>query len=356
MKKTILHFIYNLGRGGAEMMMVKTIRELSEYNNIVVTLFPENHFSDELVYDKYYCLNLSSLLLFPGAALKLKKIITDNKVDLVHTHLFWPTIIARLGTPRRIPLITTIHAFITKSVEYNNFHIRLLDKLTYRLRKNIIVADAEGARQEYFSYLKLQPCPSYALHTFVDVRQFSFKNDRTPSESKSVFKIITVSALRVQKNHQYLVNALALLKDENISLDIYGSGPLQSSLQQLINETGAKVTLKGEVNNIHDVISNYDLFVMSSTYEGFSLAVLEAMAMKVPLLLSDIPSFREQCDTTACYFNLEQAYDFVSKLKGLITDKKQRLKMSQGAKDRVLKNFTLEHHMKRLRYIYAQSF
>ena len=75
MKKTILHFIYNLGRGGAEVMMVKVIKELKEYNNIVVTIFPQNHFGNELECDKYFCLNLRSILFFPAAAFQIKKII-----------------------------------------------------------------------------------------------------------------------------------------------------------------------------------------------------------------------------------------------------------------------------------------
>ena len=42
MKKTILHIIDNLGRGGAETMLVTVVKQLSAYNNIIVTLYPEN--------------------------------------------------------------------------------------------------------------------------------------------------------------------------------------------------------------------------------------------------------------------------------------------------------------------------
>ena len=75
MKKTILHFIYSLGRGGAETMLVKVVKELTDYNNIVVTLFPENYFADELKCDKYYCLNLFSVFQIPFTSHRLKKII-----------------------------------------------------------------------------------------------------------------------------------------------------------------------------------------------------------------------------------------------------------------------------------------
>src|SRR4051812_6284329 len=99
-KKTILHLIYNLGRGGAETMLVTVVKELTDYNNIVVTLFPQNHFKDELKCDPYYRLHLKSVLLLPLAANRLKKIIKENKGDIVHPHLFWPTVLARMATPK----------------------------------------------------------------------------------------------------------------------------------------------------------------------------------------------------------------------------------------------------------------
>lgn len=355
MKKTILHFIYNLGRGGAEMMMVKVIRELGDYNNIVVTLFPENHFGDELECDKYFCLNVKSLLLFPKAALQLRKIIKENNVDIVHSHLFWPTIIARLGTPPKIPLITTIHAFIATSVEYKNLHIKLLDKVTYHFRSSIIIAVAKGALEEYFSFLKLKPYKAYSLYTFVDFREFNESFSQVTKKPSEQFRMVTVGALRIQKNHQYLLKVFRLLKHHNISLDIYGTGPLDTPMRHIIDTEKLNIHLKGEVRNINEILCQYDLFVMSSTFEGFSLSVLEAMAMKMPLLLSDIKSFREQCEDTACYFDLGDEQDFKQKLLCLIANKQLRLANAEKAQVRALENFTLDKHIEGLRTIYTEA-
>ena len=354
MKKTILHFIYNLGRGGAEMMMVKVIDELKDYNNIVVTLFPENHFGAELTCEKYFCLNVKSFFLLPKAVFQLKKIIRENKVDIVHSHLFWPTIIARLGTPRKIPLVTTIHAFIAKSVEYRNLHIRMLDRITFHFRKSVIIAVAKGALEEYFSFLNLKPYKAYSLYTFVDLKQFNESCATAKLSSDRTIRLVTVGALRLQKNHLFLLNAFKYLRDEDIQLDIYGSGPLHSSMEQVIRDEGLKVELKGEVRNINHVICKYDLFVMSSTFEGFSLSVLEAMAMNVPLLLSDIKSFREQCECTASYFDLGDEKEFLLKLKLLLSNRSHMLDISEKAKKRARENFTLEKHMSGLRRIYSE--
>jgi len=355
-KKKIIHFIFNLGRGGAETMVVTVINGLPEYSHVVVTLFPMNHFGDDLQCDKLICLNLKSLFALPLGFFKFRSVIKKEKPALIHTHLFWPTTIARLATPRKIPLVTTIHAFIATSVEYKKWFIKLIDKLTYRLRKSVILADAQGALDEYFSFLKLKPYKAYCPYTFVDVERFNVANLSNVVKPDNIFRLVSVGALRKQKNQIYLIEALSKIKDQPVELHIYGTGDLQPMLQQKINDTGARVFLKGEVKNIHEIIPQYNLYVMSSTYEGFSLAVLEAMAMGMPLLLSDMPSFKEQCGDTAIYFNLHDVNTLVDKILLLCKSPQSELtQMGQNALQRVLSNYTLQHHLSRIRVIYTDT-
>jgi glycosyltransferase involved in cell wall biosynthesis len=355
MQKKIVHFIFNLSRGGAETMLVRVIKELPEYEHVVVTLFPGNNFGTELQCKKWICLNINSLVALPLAFFKFRKLVKQEKPDLVHTHLFWPTLVARLSVPKRIPLITTIHAFIATSGEYKHGYIRFLDKLSYKFRKSIIIVVAKGALNEYFSFLHLKPYTAYALYTFVDVERFNV--DRvTVAKNSDTFRLVAVGALRLQKNYPYIINAMALIKEKNIELDIYGTGNLQAELQQQIDSTGAKVFLKGEVNNIEAIIPQYDLFVMSSTYEGFSLGILEAMAMRMPLLLSDIVSFKEQCEDNAWYFSLADVQDAASQMVALSTaDKNVLLVKAEAGRQRAIHNFTLPHHISGLRKIYEEA-
>jgi L-malate glycosyltransferase len=355
MKKKLLHFIFNLTRGGAETMMVRVIKELPEYNHIVVTISPLNHFNDELQGAKLICFNISSLFYLPLAFFKFRKLVKNEKPDLIHTHLFWPTIVARVAVPKKYPLITTIHAFIATSVEYKNWHVRYLDKLTYRLRKNIIITVAKGATAEYFSFLKLKPYRAYTLYTFVDVNRFN-TNEITTKQPSAVLKVISIGALRKQKNYLWSVKAFEQLKNQNIELHIYGVGDMQEELQKKIDATGAHVVLKGEVKNIEAIIPQYDLYLMASSFEGFSLSVLEAMAMGVPLLLSDIPSFKEQCEDTATYFSLTNENDLPEKLIAFSKESKEELvKIGERAKQRAVQQFTLPQHIEGLRKIYTEA-
>ncbi len=355
MQKKIIHFIFNLSRGGAETMLVRVIKELPEYEHVVVTLFPGNNFGAELQCKKWICLNINSLLALPLAFFKFRKLVKNENPDIVHTHLFWPTFVARFSVPKKIPLITTIHAFIATSGEYKHWYIGFLDKLSYKFRKNILIVVARGALDEYFSFLKLKPYKAYALYTFVDIERFNV-NNLPAKENNGVFKLVAVGALRLQKNYPYIIEAMALIKDKPVELHIYGTGILQEELQQQIDRTGARVFLKGEVKNIENLVPQYDLFVMSSTYEGFSLGVLEAMAMRMPLLLSDIASFKEQCEDNAWYFSLTDASDASGKIVQLSeTDKKILFDRAEAGRQRAVNNFTLPHHIAGLRKIYDEA-
>jgi glycosyltransferase involved in cell wall biosynthesis len=353
-KKTILHFIYSLGRGGAEVMMVRVIKELSEYNNIVVEIYGKNSFGDELKCDKYISMNLKSLLSLPVAIFRLRALLKKYKVDIIHTHLFWPTAVARIATPKKVTLITTIHTSVATSLDYRRRHIRVIDKLTYRLRKSIIIAVSKNALAEYFTFLKLQPAQSYLLYTFADNNLYNFEQVPAKKDDQK-FLLISVGALRQGKNFEYLVKAFCEVKNPGIELHIYGTGVLEPSLKKLINEYNVPVFLKGETKNLHEILGQYHLYVSASKFEGFSLSVLEAMSMKLPLLLSNINSFREQCEDTAIYFDLNKQNDFVEKLDFVVNNREKLNKLSNQAHIRFLENFTLDHHVKELKKIYKEA-
>ncbi|TMI67819.1 MAG: hypothetical protein E6H09_23725, partial [Bacteroidetes bacterium] len=210
-KKTILHIIDNFGRGGAETMLVSVLKELNEYDNIVVTLYEKNRFDDSLQFDKYFCLKLRSVFFLPFKILQLRRIIKANGVDLVHTHLYWPTFAARFATPRRIPLVTTIHTSIAFTRDYKKGIIRFLDRFSYNFRKSTIIAVANGALKQYFEILKIKPFKTHVLYTFVNTNVFNGK-ETSKANNGDHFKIMTTGTLRYPKNHLFLVKVFEQLK------------------------------------------------------------------------------------------------------------------------------------------------
>ena len=99
-------------------------------------------------------------------------------------------------------------------------------------------------------------------------------------------RIVNVGRLHPQKNQKLLINAFAEFEKSHpaYTLSFYGDGILREDLEHERDALGLhdKVFFHGNVENIHEAISDAEMFVLSSDYEGFSNALLESMIMGIP--------------------------------------------------------------------------
>jgi glycosyltransferase involved in cell wall biosynthesis len=105
--------------------------------------------------------------------------------------------------------------------------------------------------------------------------------------------IVSCGRLSNQKNQKLLIQAFNRIKERvpDAKLYIYGEGALENSLLELIDSYGLqkRILLKGQINNVKDALSEADLFVLSSDYEGMPNALMEAMAVGLPCISTDCP-------------------------------------------------------------------
>jgi len=123
---------------------------------------------------------------------------------------------------------------------------------------------------------------------------------------------------------------------------------------KIIEKKNIPVKLKGKEKKIETILHQYDLFVMASSYEGYGLALAEAMASGLPVLISDIPVFREVAGEAAFYFSLTDVSDFARQLT-LIYDLKQKGDLtawSNRSKARAREIASKEIYFKKLKSIY----
>ncbi len=112
-------------------------------------------------------------------------------------------------------------------------------------------------------------------------------------KDKKEKKIVTVGRLEPQKNHTLLIKAFADVHKcfPEHKLEIYGDGSLKGELEELIRAESLEdsVFLMGYTTNIFEALSTAELFVLSSDYEGMSNALIEAMAIGLPVVSTDHP-------------------------------------------------------------------
>lgn len=350
-KPTIVHVIDSLGRGGAETLLINILPDLQEhYDIILVTLTPENDFgNDALICKEYHCLGYKGTLSIFSCVRKLRSIIKKANPLLVRSQLFLSSLIARMATPITTPLVFSIHnPMSVDSYKKNKFALPL-EKLTYKKRHHL-VSVSDYALKDFDKYVGVKG-PGYILYNYINPEYLKRATIKETINTDSL-KFVAVGNLKEQKNYFYLAEAFKKLNNPDISLDIYGEGHLRSALQQEIDKHHLNITLKGKRKDIFNVLLNYDAFVMCSSYEGFGNAAVEAMAIGLPLLLSDLPVLREITHDNALFFNPNDPSSFVSVATRIMQGDADIKKMSERGIEIAKENYQKEDYIGKLINIY----
>lgn len=311
MKPTLLIVIDNLNRGGAESLLVGILPVLNKmYSVIITTLSDECDFEDhQILCSKKYCLGFKSKVSLVSCIIKLKRIIKQNNPSLIHSHLFYSSLVAKISCPGNIPLIYSLHSEMSKNVFSENKAFFFLEKYTRRSNHYPLAVSETVLRDYEKSMGAIQK--KFVLLNYVS-DEFFVDQSLVKDLPTRGLKLVAVGNMKLAKNYPFLLKAFEELKDYPVSLDIYGRGDKKQSeaLQRQIDKHKLPIYLKGGVKNIFEILSQYDLYVSSSTHEGFGIAAAEAMAGGLPLLLSDIRVYHEISFDNALFFNLHDPGSF----------------------------------------------
>ncbi len=347
----LLHIIDGLGVGGAEMLVVTLLKNLEGYNLHLIVLGKPDTLAKEIPSAcKLTILNFKTYRDIPSCALFIRRYIKDNDIEIVHSHLYWSNVTARLATPRRIPLYNCIQN-ISSMASYTANRLSLyLEKFTYRKRHHII-AVSKVVLDDFDEWVGLKG-KSTVLYNIIGDEFFTASPKL--SFSKDKIRLVAVGNLRKQKNYPYILKSFRSMP-ANVTLDIYGLGPLKEEMQSEIEKYKLNIKLCGLQSNMHQVLRSYDAYVMCSTHEGLSLALMEAMSSGLPAFLSDIPVQRESAENAAVYFDLNSPEDFVKKLLETFNDTERLKEMSRSGIERAGMLARKDSYIRKLQALYHEK-
>jgi glycosyltransferase involved in cell wall biosynthesis len=358
-KQTIVIVINDFGRGGAEILLVGILPELNErYNVVLVTLNDTSDFpEDEIMCSHRYVLGLNGRLSAIKGVFKLKQIIRKHTPSFVHAHMVYGSLIARIACPSNIPLLYTIHGKLSNHVFDHSPLLTFLEKITIKKSHSVIAVSSEVMIDYERTIKKIKN--QFILDNYIRDEFFLQKFANKKYQHLDKLKLVAVGNINTtdDKNYSYLIKAFLQLKAFPVTLDVYGKprGGIWEVLQSLQKEADAyqlPIVFKGGIDDIHEVLQHYDVYVMSSKQEGFGIAVVEAMAVGLPLLLSDLPVLHSVTFNNAIFFDVSDPMSFVSRIKEILEDRYDLNKLSVNGTQLAIAHYTKKAYLEKLFAIY----
>jgi len=257
--------------------------------------FTENTFYHEVYVSNY------PLFDFPPYETALISHLVDvvkfEKLDILHVHYAIPHASAAIMAKQilategiHIPVITTLHGTdITLVGKDPSFE----PVVRYSINQSDgVTSVSESLKQDTFTHIKVNR-DIKVIPNFIDFTRFSkqdrghFKKAIAPNGEKL---IVHTSNFRKVKRIDDAVKVFAeIVKVMPAKLLLIGDGPERVNIEKLCRELNLcnNITFLGKQNQVEEILSVCDLFLMPSETESFGLAALEAMACELPIISSN---------------------------------------------------------------------
>ena len=341
----ILYMITGLSLGGAEKVVVDLSDQMNALGHTVKVAYLTGEVLIRPVSDdvEIIALNLNSKNDLLSASIKYKKLLKRFRPDIVHAHMVHANIFARINrVGAHIPkLICTAH----NSNEGGKARM-LAYRLTNRL-SDINTNVSQEATDSLISKGAFKKNNVITVYNGIDLSKFE-KSSSSEVLDENVINIISVGRFNEQKDYPNLINAFARLKKNittNIRLTIVGDGELRSTIEALIKDLQLEkdITLLGRRSDIPQLLSQADIFVLASKFEGFGLAIAEAMACKCYVVATDSGGVSEVMGDTGQLVPIRDSQALAKELeKAIALSSEDRTQNNEKARARVEQLFSLE--------------
>lgn len=344
----IILLITGLDMGGAEKVVVSLADALAAkgYEVLVAYMVGAAVVLPMNASIKVVSLGMTSKIDAVSAFFKLRRLIRAFQPDVVHSHMLHANILARLvrlATP--IPrLISTAHA----SNEGGKLRM-----LAYRMTDSLADISTNVSAEAVAAFINAKasrPGRMIVLHNGIATNLFAFNavaRLRIRQElliDEDCRLLLAVGRFHEQKDYPNLFNALTEMP-VSVRLCIAGDGPLRKDLEALAVKLNIadRVRFLGTRCDVADLMSAADIFVLSSSSEGFGLVVAEAMACERVVVATDCGGVREVVGEVGYLVKPQDAKALAQALQtALQLPAIQSTSFGRAARQRVIEKFSFD--------------
>ena len=307
-----------------------------------------------------------------GALKQLLQILRDKKIDVLHAHCnksdLYGLILRRY---HKMKLVTTAHGPLATFQFFwasKNWRVRYLyDQIDLRILRYfeavILVSDTMRA---IVGRHGVDPRKMIWIRNAIDSRYFrhSGVRDELFRESlgipREAIVIGAVGRLNGEKDYPNFLTAAKILlqKRTDLCFIIAGKGELEADLRHMVTDMGLaeRVIFLGHFHDVRKVFEQMDVYVLSSTREGLPNTVLEAMAMEVPIVSTDVDGVKEAVSDQeeAILVRPRDAERLALGIETMLENDALRRRLVQNARRRVESEFSFARRTRTIEDIYRR--
>jgi len=283
---------------------------------------------------------------FPGI---LRKICEQNDVEVVHFHFFFSLPFSLALSPKswKVPTVYHWHIppvslidFLTPPDNFKGQIKRFIYTLVARLTDLRVIDKHISMSKEISDLLLKNGWASEKKISYIPNGVINISNNKRNFSNRSFTNLIigTVSNFRFQKDYETLIKAFNILCKEGIKSELWlvGDGETRPEIEQLASGLGIKSSVRfiGTVPDPLEMYRQFDIFTLSTHYEGHPLVILEAMSFGLPIVATNISSVPETIsqNVNGLLVIHQDPTDLAEALRKLIVDPGLRTRLGQEAR------------------------
>lgn len=343
----ILHIIDSLNLGGAQTVIKGIFEYQVKNDNIFLFVLRKrevnvsvNH-PNIIIFDSVKRYSLKSLF-------ELRDLIREEKINILHCHLFKSQFfgyLLKLVWFRNIKLVFHEHGEILQGHLLYNFFIMMSKNLV-----DNIIAVSEVTADKLSKKVGISRNKIEILYNFINynklVKNYSQKKN-------NIFTIGFIGRLSPEKGCEYLIRSLPYL-DFNYRCLIAGDGKEKNRLKYLVNKLGIiqNVEFLGFQKNT-DFYSMIDVLVIPSIHESFGIVAIEAQALGIPIIASNIDSLNEiiKDGDDGLLFKTKNGLDLAEKIRIIYGDDNLKNRLVNKSLENI-RRYDIDSFIKQLELFY----
>lgn len=349
----VCQVVHGLPIGGAEVLVSRIVRELSDRHRFVIACLDQiGELGESLADEGIKVVHLGRQPGFDWRCVRrLRRLCADERIDVIHAHQYTPFAyaVASRVFGQRPPVIFTEHGRFYP--DYPNLKRKVFNWLLPDKRDRFI-AVGEAVRQALILNEGLPARRVEVVYNGIAPSTFQ----RSPAERDQVrsqlglrnneFAVLQVARLDTIKDHATAVRAIAVARSSypTLKLFVVGDGPERKAIEQAIKVESMQdgVVMLGSRQDVPSLLAAADAFLLTSLSEGIPVTIIEAMAAGVPVVATAVGGVPELITDgrTGLLRPVKDAAGLGEAIVRLARNQTLRQQMASEARERVRTHFS----------------